>query len=279
MIVNKSGGKLALIDQTEHADLSAQFAAHWGSDDFCEPEPFLEMILAARFHDEGYRFSDDNPFYDGKVGRPLNFSEQPPEYGLKASEETVNRVSSQPEYARLIISMHRTGLSRRRYYTAGLDGGNDNFVPRPNLADMAAPRFEHFVKREETWQDETQKVLSKSNELGRFSSMDSIWTNYKLLQVWDRLSLYACFTPSRQLPESIFPVPVSYVEKKDARITVEMMGKNTIKVSPWPFKPRNFKVSVETRVVDDKYYTSRSELCSAFYKAPREALIFDYVDG
>jgi hypothetical protein len=278
MIVNNRGNILLLIDQVDHADLASQFASRWGSDSFREPAPFLEMVLAARFHDEGYRYSDDKPKLDPGEGRPFNYNQLPQDMGLQNHEESVNSVRTESLYTRILVSMHRTGLCRKRNGTADLKPGTENYIPPPKSAsELPPPRqgFDKFVEREESWQEETRKTLSKSEEFSPLSTKEIVWTNYKLLQVWDRLSLYCCSLPSKD--EEIFPVPTSYSEMKDVSIALNLVGENAIRVVPWPFNTDHFKVGVLAHMIQNSKYSSEPELMEAFYKGDREPLSYEFV--
>lgn len=48
-------GSQILITQEDHAELSAQFAAHWGNNNFCKPRPYESMVFATAYHDSGFR--------------------------------------------------------------------------------------------------------------------------------------------------------------------------------------------------------------------------------
>jgi hypothetical protein len=277
MIVNNRGDILLLIDQVDHADLASQFVSRWGSDSFREPDPFLDMFLAARFHDEGYRYSDGKPKLDPKEGHPFNYNQLPLDMSLRNHEESVNSIKTESLYTRLLVSMHRTGLCRKRNGTADLNQKRENYIPPKNASELPPPRqgFDKFVEREESWQEETRKVTSKSEEFSPVSTKEIVWTNYKLLQVWDRLSLYCCSMPARD--EVIFPVPTSYSEMKDVSITLTLAGESKIRVVPWPFNTDHFKVSVLAHAIQNSKYSSEPELVEAFCKGSREPLSFDFV--
>ena len=48
-------GSTYVSTQEEHAELSAQFAAHWGNDRFERLRPYDTMVFATTYHDSGYR--------------------------------------------------------------------------------------------------------------------------------------------------------------------------------------------------------------------------------
>ena len=44
-------GSCWVSTQEDHAELSAQFAAHWGNDKFSRLRPYNTVVLATTFHD------------------------------------------------------------------------------------------------------------------------------------------------------------------------------------------------------------------------------------
>ena len=48
-------GTSLFILQEDHADLAAQFAAHWGNERFAKLEPSESMVFAGIYHDSDHR--------------------------------------------------------------------------------------------------------------------------------------------------------------------------------------------------------------------------------
>ena len=75
----KNGSSLAST-QEDHADLSAQFAAHWGNDRFEQLSPYDTMVFATTYHDSGYREWEGVPRMNIEKGRPYGHRETIPEF-------------------------------------------------------------------------------------------------------------------------------------------------------------------------------------------------------
>jgi hypothetical protein len=113
-------GSSIVSTQEDHAELSAQFAAHWGNKDFARLRPYKTMVFATTYHDSGYRDWEGNPPVNAAKGRPYAHREEIPSFEpveLRAYARNVEWVSSQDRYAGLLVSMHRTGLWQNRYDT------------------------------------------------------------------------------------------------------------------------------------------------------------------
>ena len=63
-------GSSIVSTQENHAELSAQFAAHWGNRDFAKLRPYDSMVFATTYHDSGYREWEGNPPVNVEKGRP-----------------------------------------------------------------------------------------------------------------------------------------------------------------------------------------------------------------
>ena len=119
MVIREAGdGSTYVSTQEEHAELSAQFAAHWGNDRFARLRPYDTMVFATTFHDSGYREWEGMPRMDVEKGRPYGHRERIPGFEdteLKAYRRNADWVRGHDLYAGLLVSMHRTGLWRGRY--------------------------------------------------------------------------------------------------------------------------------------------------------------------
>ena len=54
-------GRCYVSLQEDHAELAAQFAAHWGNDRFSRLRPYQMMVFATTYHDSGYREWEGKP--------------------------------------------------------------------------------------------------------------------------------------------------------------------------------------------------------------------------
>ena len=72
MLVRDAGDAWQIVLQTDHADLSAQFARAWEP----RPEPFHSMEVVAGRHDDGWAVWERAPRLDAE-GRPCNFLDVP----------------------------------------------------------------------------------------------------------------------------------------------------------------------------------------------------------
>jgi Protein of unknown function (DUF3891) len=241
MILRKQpNGELVLIGQTDHSRLAGQLAAHWGNSHFAAPDPYDSMVRAATFHDYGWLRYETSPLINTETGEPFSFLQVPLGSAQLASYQwSLDWMTSIDPYAGLIINMHRTGLWQHRY----------DALSHPNaytLTEMSA-EVRDLVKRNEAWQEQA-RIAWDQRQLD---------VNYRLMQIWDFLALYLCCDEPYE--EYVEPVPISYAEKDDTRMTIKPAGPSKIAFDPYPFNMRPCSVQLMTRRLPKSSYGSVEE--------------------
>jgi hypothetical protein len=255
MILREQGHNLIVISQKEHADLSGQFAAQWGNDDFDKLEPRLGMEQAAAHHDDGWENWDRNPVLDPKTKKPYDFYQLPTAQTLKIHEETIQHSKNLDLYARLMISMHRSGLCYERY---GTERGWE--VRTATRKEGLNPELKRFADDQEAWQSKAKKELYDSGNGLSLASESHIWANYKLIQVFDRLSLFMCWEKAEG---KISPTPKN--DAIDVELLLQRPSQSLLKVNPWPFGKHTFDVQLNTHVIENREYENSDDVAKELY--------------
>ena len=261
MIVRKLGKKVQLVTQNDHAELSAQMAANWGSGKFGALEPYNEMVLATLLHDYGWHMWDSTPEIDQRTRQPINFNELDYRRHTGFYAEGVARVSDLNTYAGLIDVMHAIGLYTQRY---GL---------YPNMPNPGAQLpVQEFLAKHRGMREEMIRKLKTARKLSRYAEEDFVWHNYKCLQIFDVLSLYLCWimTPTMK----VSPVPTTPGEM-DAELTIKKVGAERAKISPYPFRVDPLRVVVPARTLQSFTFEGNEEFRAKFYEAERKSLDFE----
>lgn len=261
-------GRAIVATQEDHAELSAQFAAHWGNERFSQLRPYKTMVFATTFHDSGYREFEGNPPINVAKGRPYAHREDVPSFEaieLQAYAKNVEWVQSHDPYAGLLVSMHRTGLWHNRY--------NVFTEPAGRLRERS-PEVQATKKQLETKQEEAKKALASGNP--KFE--DELAYNYRALQIFDLLSLYFCcdgYAAENQFKEyAIAPVRVAYGSPEEVRLRIVPNGANGVRFDPYPFDISPLQVSVRARVISLSAGKSADAGLETYQKAPREIINF-----
>ena len=272
MIVAETAGGYRFVTQPAHARLAGAFAAHWGDGALATPTPLPSVVLAAERHDDGWWRYDRRPHLDDD-GRPLGFTNVPDAVWADLYDRGIASVSALDAYAGLLVSLHGTGLRRRRY---GLS---------PSWPD-APPAFAAFVERHETGQRSllaglldagSDRVSAADRELLRAlhatgeppdGHASRLWTNYVLLEAWDSLSLAVCRTTTPPASTSVGPVPLA--DGTTATLSLERRDDGVLGVEPYPFDVEPLELAVEARTVDVATPVDEQTLRAAYRDAPAE---------
>ena len=264
-------GSCWVSTQEDHAELSAQFAAHWGNNKFSRLRPYNTMVLATTFHDSGYREWEGNPPINLAKGRPYAHRETIPSFEtveLQAYAQNVQWLRARDRYASLLVSMHRTGLWANRY---------DVFKSPHGKVRERSPEVMAAKQALEGDQEQERNLLSEQNP----AFANELWVNFRALQIFDLLSLYFCcdgYAGDNEFKDDLIsPVPVSYDSKEELELRILPVASTTVRFAPYPFDVSPLKVTVRTRALALEKFASQDEGLAAYHKAPRQLLSFEIV--
>ncbi len=264
-------GSTFVSTQEEHADLSAQFAAHWGNRRFARLRPYDTMVFATTHHDSGYREWEWAPRMNVEKGRPYGHRETIPSFEdveLQAYRRNVEWVRGHDLYAGVLVSMHRTGLWLGRYQVLT--------SPRPRARELSAG-VKAVLEELEDRQRRDKSSLAAADP--RFE--DELWVNYRLLQVFDLLSLYFCCDGYGERgfeEERLAPIPAGYAPDDAVELRLTPNADGSVKMAPYPFDASPLRVSLRARRMQPGRYASEADCREAYYKTPAELLRFEITD-
>lgn len=259
MIVRETAdGGLLLIRQTDHSQLVGQMAAHWGNSEFDRPEPYESVVRAATYHDFGYLRYETRPRLR-EDGKPCDFRSLPADPGqYQAYQWCIDWLSDIDPYSGLLINMHRTGLWRGRYETIGHPGNQYN-------PQGLRPEILEFVERNEARQEHEREGLPQ----------EGVWTNYRLLQVWDLLGLYFCCQEPYE--DRIEPVPLSANGEATTRMRMQPDSRGRVVFDPYPFDKQPLKVQILSKKLSRSTFPSEDAFRRDFFEAPNQLLEYELV--
>jgi hypothetical protein len=263
MIVQPRDGQLFLIRQPDHAAASGLFAEHWGNAAFARPEPFGPVCVAARHHDDGWLHWEAAPRIDPRTRRPYQFYALPVAEHAAFYRRGIDSVLARDRYAGLLVLLHLAGLYALRLADKG------GFGPPPTDDERQALQ---------TIRDDLHRSIDRlRGELAAAGTdLSRLHDNYKLLQVFDRLSLYLCV--SRPRADTLGPYPPDF-DPADLRFALTPADDETVLVSPYPFDVDPLPVAIRAGVVPDRDYESDDDFRAAFAAAPTAELSFRLCAG
>lgn len=275
MIVLEREGRLLLLSQLDHATLAGRFAAAWGNDGFQAPAPSESVVLAASRHDEGWREWDAEFRFDATRRAPLYFLDVDIRDYVSLYSRGIARIAELDPYAGLLASLHGTGNLCGRWGTQpGI---------RLRAYDEATwpPLIEAYVLEQEALQARLKlRILSLRANDRRSDFERRLWSNYELLQAWDRLSLFLCRSdPRRREAAELGAVPRSIDDSDRVPLVVQAEGGGLATVTPWPFAPDRLEASIPVRRIPDRPYLSPEDVHAEVRFAPHEELRWTLAKG
>jgi hypothetical protein len=267
MIVRtQNSDNLILVPQSDHSKLVGQIAAQWGNGDFAPPRPFTSMTRAAMCHDFCWIRYETDPMFNADTGETLHYLEVPNDTPqLRAFQECYDWLLAVDAYSALLINMHRTGLWRGRYGVIGHPKAYLHPVDKPSMPLNA--EIEAFIAHNEALQEQQRKTLDDAE----------VWTNYRMLQVWDLLGLYfSCHDPDEL---NIVPVPQAYSTNRTegVRIDITPVGRNEVAFDPFPFRTRGAKITLSIKRLPKRKYPDAESFKSAYFQAQPDSMTFTLV--
>jgi hypothetical protein len=269
MIVQPRDGQLLLIRQPDHAALAGTFARHWGNATFAAPFPSDALVFAADHHDDGWLVWEAAPRVDPATRRPYQFTALPIAEHVNFYRVGIAQVLERNPYAGLLTVMHLAGLYQMRY-------GTDRHVqPRPLPADEERLK-QNFVDELQRQQQSLRHDLPQRGVPPAWLEEKHLWCNYKLLQVFDRLSLYFCVAPPRS--SSLEPVPLDY-EGGETDLRLRPVSERAVAIAPYPFNRDPLPVTLRASLVPDRDYESDEQFRAVFASARLTELRFELCAG
>lgn len=256
MLVRDAGDAWQLVCQTDHADLARQLAEAWGNDRFARPEPYAPLVRAAQRHDDGWAVWDPHPRIDDD-GAPQSFLTVRAPVHLAFYRAAVEVLAEEDPATGLLVSMHMSGLYRRRY----------DVMPSPprEIPEDVRDVVDAFVQQEEDRQVALRRMLD-TDEAWR-------WTSYALLQVLDVLSLYFGLADLESgTPGAYEGVPTT-PGADPVRIAIEPLGLWRVRLDPYPFATDLAAFAMRRRLVRKREWPDddafRADLAEVPYETVR----------
>jgi hypothetical protein len=237
--------------------------------------------MAAAHHDAGWYDYDLAPHLVD--GAPAGVLDTTREEWTRFYDHGIETVAGRDPYAGLLCAMHGAGVRKGRYGTQS---------DLPDTADEFAGFIDEQERRQRALLEELtdhpvygphvgdadRDVLAALHDgvVPDGATGSGVYRNYRLLQAWDRLSLYCCTTVDHA-EATVGPVPVRPGEPA-VELTLTPVD-DGISVEPYPFGTTPLTTVVDVRVVPRTAFEPGDEdgLVRAYYDAPLRSRTFRFV--
>jgi Protein of unknown function (DUF3891) len=259
MILRKQAdGEVMLLTQTDHSRLAGFLASHWGNQTFAALKPYESVARAATFHDFGWLRYETNPEINSETGEPFTFQNLPfsPQQ-LDSYQWCVDWLGGVDRYSALLVGLHRIGLWRSRFDTIT--------YPVWRYGNIKLPaEIEAYIERTKPVLDQERATIGD----------ETLWTNYRLLQVWDLLGLY--FTCGDPYEHAVEPVPTDYDGQplSGVRMTLHPLSDRHVVMDPYPFDVRPLTLHIPYRHLEQASFPSVETFRRAYFQTAPELLTY-----
>ncbi len=261
MILQERDGALLLFRQTDHALLSGAFADAWGNDRIPTPARRESTLIAASRHDDGWSEWELSPRL-GSHGGPVDFIHIPRPEHVALYKRGIDLVESENDYAGLLASMHGERLYTRPFFP-GMDPQIKNL--KGSDLELATAYIEGERKRQE-------RLLGG---IGGNGTRDDSEEGWRLLQVWDRLSLLVCMGPLNPGNERKMP-PIASVDG-DVEIVARGTDGGELQLDPYPFREPAMEFDIAGVRTEASHWKDEETFRREFRNAERMTLRFKAV--
>jgi len=251
MIVRPLGEQVQVVQQTDHDDLSGEFAEALRSSSLWRFWRRQSVVEACAEHDEGWRIWERAPDLDPVTGGACDFLDVDLRRHLEFYRVAIDEIAARDPYAGLLVSLHGTGVYRSRH-------GIDPALTFQRLEQSEAELVSVFISE----QEEGQRRLAAELEVEPLE----VWSAYRLLEVADRFSLYFC-RPRAGEEVEVGPLPGAVGE--DVPLTLEPVDDWTVLLRPNPFG-REVSFELVRRLMPDRRWDAAAEFKRALEETPPE---------
>jgi hypothetical protein len=255
MILRRFRNQMLVVQQIDHSRQAGDFARHWGNEVIPAPSPRPDVLDAASIHDCGWDQFDDHPVLDQNTGWPLEFRGLSPHYQIPMYRLSVERARALGPYAALLVSLHLSGLYNDRFGTA----------PMPREWDESERQVaECFLQEQEHVRAElAPRALGR--ELATDLTLETdLWRNYRLLQIWDRLSILYAFRLAAGGELAPLPLP----HGPDGALRCSPIGELAMTLDPYPFDQSPCIFPLPARLLPDRPHATIESFIAAYEQAP-----------
>jgi hypothetical protein len=251
MILLREPGRLLLVAQPAHAQLSGQFARAWNPAALPElPEAVREaVILGITLHDLSWVGFEAAPTLNPATRLPHLFREVPARLHAPRWAASVDQAGAFGAWPALLVSLH--GI---RIY--------EKFFPRARAAAEDVAAADAFLAGERS----RRAALLRAADASEAASVRADL----LTGACDWLSLLFCGDPMRSARVPDVPLPGG-IGEIEVRLSPDRAGT----IAPWPFGPDRVTFACEARVLPaDAGFDDEAAMRAALREAPRRTLVW-----
>jgi len=254
MIVFRSAGGLLLVAQPDHGVVAGALARAWGNPVFAAPSPPV-LLYTAEHHDDAWLELDAVPVLNPALGRPHTFISMPITARVAHYRKGIDVAEAHDPYAGLLTSLHYVGLMQGFYGLYGQEPVRRSEQFRRSLPAEQRRAIQWFKQGESRRRKRLWPAAPGADWERR------LWENYRMLQVWDVLSLFLCRHRFPGQGDVVrLPGAPAHPGGADVVLTAVWLDGERVALSPYPLATPELALRVLARRIPDREYGSDDEL-------------------
>jgi hypothetical protein len=269
MFIAKYGERLRMVRQDDHAVHAGEVTKYWGNEKFERTSAHDSVTTAVRLHDIGWQEPDDQVLYHSETGLPVNFIDVDVKKHVEFYRNGFLRVTEIDPHAGLLVGMHWIGLYTKRF---GYDPTLTYTIPEHLVSYMDSV----MAKEQKGWTDIKERLWKREGSRGEFE--DTLWMQYEIVQVMDRISQVMSLKDPELKNEELLGRVRQFRKGELLNLSVKSNGDGKIIVDPFPFTTE-FEANVPCIYIPDRVYESQEELQSVVRDAKKEWVCWRVVAG
>ena len=260
MIFQQYRNTLLVVRQPDHGRQTGDFAKHWGNEHTPSFTPRTPVIEAGTRHDNGWAEWEERPSFDPATGQPWQFFRLSPHEHVPLYRRGIHEAADYDSYTGLLVSMHGAGLYNDRYGTFRL--------AEQHFSAEERALVDEFLAEQALFQQALSERARGREQHTHITTDPEVWYNYRLLQVWDRLSLQYAFRLAAAGDIGPLPRP----NEPDQVLRCTSLGEFLLALDPYPFDDGPLTFPLSARLLPDRPYRNAEEFLEAMSRAPVTAL-------
>lgn len=255
MIFQQYRGHLLVIRQPDHGLHTGLFARHWGNEQTPSFTPREPVIAAGTRHDDGWKDWEAHPSIDPSTGQPWQFYRLTPHEHVPLYRRGIQMAAQHDPTTGLLVSMHGAGLYNDRYGTFRLAA--------QHFSASEQALVDEFLAEQALFQQSLAERVLRRTRHTHVTTDPQVWYNYRLLQVWDRLSLQYAFRLAAD--GEIAPLP--HPDGSSAALRCRHTGDLALILHPYPFDQSPYTFPLQARLLPDTPYRNAEAFLAAMAKS------------
>ena len=250
--VQEPSGSLLLVNQPDHAHMSAQIASAWRRPDVLSDDTWSRLIVALRRHDDGWHAEEAAATLDTE-GRPDSFRSMDTQRHVALWHRSIDLLASDDAYAALLVALHARWL-----YTEAASDWVQDPQSAQQFVDQMNCRIDALIKQVASGPADHAQAVEPSN----------LALAQRLFAAFDALSL-AMLGGITWIPQTEVVAFGDHRSRLHVRLVDRTESGGRAELAPWPFTSGGLVVATRAVRLHGQRFGDTAELLDRLREAKK----------